>query len=147
MKLLPILGDADASTRADRDIWSIERAEINEAFAAIAIVVARGLGLSEDVVNLEGGDVGPWPSDRRQGCSADLSLSETQSGEQVKSNRAMLSADERRLQPDLVGCVYRKPKCERIGDEVRQVYCVNLWHRCAEPDEKPAHPCLGIDEF
>jgi hypothetical protein len=28
MKLLPILGDADASTRADRDIWSIERADL-----------------------------------------------------------------------------------------------------------------------
>jgi hypothetical protein len=32
-----------------------------------------------------------------------LSLSETQSGWQVKSNRAMLLVDERCLQPDLVG--------------------------------------------
>jgi acetyl-CoA C-acetyltransferase len=43
--------------RASWDIRSIERAEINEAFAAIAIVVARELGLSEDVVNVEGGAV------------------------------------------------------------------------------------------
>jgi acetyl-CoA C-acetyltransferase len=35
----------------------IERAEINEAFAAIAIVVARELGLAEDIVNVEGGAV------------------------------------------------------------------------------------------
>jgi hypothetical protein len=32
-----------------------------------------------------------------------LPLSETQSGQQVKSNRAMLLVDERCLQPDLVG--------------------------------------------
>jgi acetyl-CoA C-acetyltransferase len=38
-------------------IRSIERAEVNEAFAAIAIVVARELGLPEDVVNVEGGAV------------------------------------------------------------------------------------------
>ena len=43
--------------RAGWDIRSIERAEINEAFAAIAIVVARELGLPEDIVNVEGGAV------------------------------------------------------------------------------------------
>ena len=32
-------------------------AEINEAFAAIAIVVARELGLSDEIVNVEGGAV------------------------------------------------------------------------------------------
>src|SRR5262249_37858133 len=31
--------------------------EINEAFAAIAIVVARELGLPDDIVNVEGGAV------------------------------------------------------------------------------------------
>ena len=36
---------------------SVERAEINEAFAAIAIVVTRELGFSEDIVNVEGGAV------------------------------------------------------------------------------------------
>lgn len=40
--------------------WStsdIERIEINEAFAAIALAVTRELGLSEDVVNVEGGAI------------------------------------------------------------------------------------------
>src|SRR5262245_15413592 len=46
-----------ALQRADWDIGSIERVEINEAFAAIAIVVARELGLPEDIVNIEGGAV------------------------------------------------------------------------------------------
>jgi acetyl-CoA C-acetyltransferase len=35
----------------------IERIEINEAYAAIAIVVARELGLTDDRVNVEGGAV------------------------------------------------------------------------------------------
>jgi acetyl-CoA C-acetyltransferase len=46
-----------ALQRAGWDIRSIERAEINEAFSAIAIVVARELGLTEDIVNVEGGAV------------------------------------------------------------------------------------------
>jgi acetyl-CoA C-acetyltransferase len=46
-----------ALQRAGWDVGSIERAEINEAFAAIAIVVARELGLAEDIVNVEGGAV------------------------------------------------------------------------------------------
>ena len=41
----------------DGSIGSIERAEINEAFAAIAIVVARELGLSDEIVNVDGGAV------------------------------------------------------------------------------------------
>jgi len=48
-----------ALERARWDIRSIERAEINEAFAAIAIVVARELRLAEDIVNVEGGAVAP----------------------------------------------------------------------------------------
>ena len=36
---------------------AVERMEINEAFAAIAIVVARQLGFSEDIVNVEGGAI------------------------------------------------------------------------------------------
>ena len=35
----------------------IQRIEINEAFAAIAIAVTKDLGLSEDVVNFEGGAI------------------------------------------------------------------------------------------
>src|SRR5258706_8916479 len=46
-----------AFQRAGWDIRSVERAEVNEAFAAIAIVVARELGLTEDIVNVEGGAV------------------------------------------------------------------------------------------
>jgi acetyl-CoA C-acetyltransferase len=53
----PVPAVKQALQRAGWDILSIERAEINEAFAAIAIVVARELGLPEDVVNVEGGAV------------------------------------------------------------------------------------------
>jgi acetyl-CoA C-acetyltransferase len=51
----PVPAVQQALQRAGWDIRSIERAEINEAFAAIAIVVARELGLPED--NVEGGAV------------------------------------------------------------------------------------------
>ena len=44
----------------DRAGWSlgdIERIEINEAFAAVPLAVARTLGLPEDIVNVEGGAI------------------------------------------------------------------------------------------
>jgi len=53
----PLPAVKQALERAGWDIRSIDRAEINEAFAAIAIIVARELGLPEDVVNVEGGAV------------------------------------------------------------------------------------------
>jgi acetyl-CoA C-acetyltransferase len=53
----PIPAVRQALQRAGWDIGSVERAEINEAFAAIAIVVARELGLPEDIVNVEGGAI------------------------------------------------------------------------------------------
>jgi len=53
----PVPAVRQALQRAGWDIRSIERIEINEAFAAIAIVVARELGLPEDIVNVEGGAV------------------------------------------------------------------------------------------
>jgi acetyl-CoA C-acetyltransferase len=53
----PVPAVEQALRRAGWDIGSIERAEINEAFAAIAIVVTRELGLSEDIVNVDGGAV------------------------------------------------------------------------------------------
>jgi len=53
----PIPAVRQALQRAGWEIGSVERAEINEAFAAIAIVVARELGLSDDIVNVEGGAV------------------------------------------------------------------------------------------
>ena len=46
-----------ALQRAGWDIRSVERAEINEAFAAMAIVLAREPGLPEDIVNVEGGAI------------------------------------------------------------------------------------------
>jgi acetyl-CoA C-acetyltransferase len=53
----PIPAVRQALQRAGWDIGSVQRVEINEAFAAIAIVVARELGLSEEIVNVEGGAV------------------------------------------------------------------------------------------
>ena len=46
-----------ALARAGWDVGSVERVEINEAFAAIAIVVTRELGFPEDIVNVGGGAV------------------------------------------------------------------------------------------
>ena len=55
------LGPVPAVRQAlDRAGWKtadIQRIEINEAFAAIAIAVTKDLGLSEDVVNVEGGAI------------------------------------------------------------------------------------------
>lgn len=53
----PIPAVKQALGRAGWDIGSVQRVEINEAFAVIAIVVARELGLPEDIVNVEGGAV------------------------------------------------------------------------------------------
>jgi acetyl-CoA C-acetyltransferase len=53
----PVPAGRQALQRAGWGIGSVERVEINEAFAAIAIVVARELGLPEDIVNVEGGAV------------------------------------------------------------------------------------------
>ena len=53
----PIPAVKQALQRAGWDIRSVERVEINEAFAAIAIVVARELGLHNDIVNVEGGAI------------------------------------------------------------------------------------------
>jgi acetyl-CoA C-acetyltransferase len=53
----PIPAVKRALERAGWTIGQVERVEINEAFAAIAIVVARELGLPEDIVNVEGGAI------------------------------------------------------------------------------------------
>ena len=53
----PVPAVKQALQRAGWEIGSIERTEINEAFAAIAIVVARELGLSDEIVNVDGGAV------------------------------------------------------------------------------------------
>ena len=53
----PVPAVKQALRRAGWDASSVERVEINEAFAAIAIVVARELGFGDDFVNVEGGAV------------------------------------------------------------------------------------------
>jgi acetyl-CoA C-acetyltransferase len=53
----PVPAVKQALSRAEWKISDVERIEINEAFAAIAIVVQRELGFSEDVVNVEGGAI------------------------------------------------------------------------------------------
>jgi acetyl-CoA C-acetyltransferase len=53
----PVPAVRQALERAGWQVGDIERIEINEAFAAIAIAVQRELGLPEDVVNVEGGAI------------------------------------------------------------------------------------------
>jgi acetyl-CoA C-acetyltransferase len=53
----PIPAVRQALKRANWKIGDIERIEINEAFAAIAIAVTRELDLPEDIVNVEGGAI------------------------------------------------------------------------------------------
>jgi acetyl-CoA C-acetyltransferase len=53
----PIPAVRQALERAGWALGDVERIEINEAFAAIAIVVARELGLPADIVNVEGGAI------------------------------------------------------------------------------------------
>ncbi len=53
----PVPAVKQALARAGWKIGDVERIEINEAFAAIAIAVQRELGLPEDIVNVEGGAI------------------------------------------------------------------------------------------
>jgi acetyl-CoA C-acetyltransferase len=53
----PIPAVRQALDRAGWKLGEVERIEINEAFAAIAIVVLRELGLPEEIVNVEGGAI------------------------------------------------------------------------------------------
>ncbi|OGA55555.1 MAG: acetyl-CoA acetyltransferase [Betaproteobacteria bacterium RIFCSPLOWO2_12_FULL_65_14] len=53
----PVPAVRQALDRAGWKIGDVERIEINEAFAAIALACLRELGLSEDVVNVEGGAI------------------------------------------------------------------------------------------
>lgn len=53
----PVPAVRQALERAGWSVGQVERVEINEAFAAIAIAVARELGLPEDLVNVEGGAI------------------------------------------------------------------------------------------
>ena len=53
----PVPAVKQALDRAGWKIADVQRIEINEAFAAIAIAVAKDLGLNADVVNVEGGAI------------------------------------------------------------------------------------------
>jgi acetyl-CoA C-acetyltransferase len=53
----PIPAVRQALARAGWSIADVDRIEINEAFAAIAIACQRELGFAEDVVNVEGGAI------------------------------------------------------------------------------------------
>jgi acetyl-CoA C-acetyltransferase len=53
----PVPAVRQALERAGWKIGELERVEINEAFAAIALACLRELGLAEDVVNVEGGAI------------------------------------------------------------------------------------------
>jgi acetyl-CoA C-acetyltransferase len=53
----PVPAVRQALDRAGWKLTDVERVEINEAFAAIVLVVMRELGLSEDIVNVEGGAI------------------------------------------------------------------------------------------
>jgi len=53
----PVPAVRQALERAGWSVGDLDRVEINEAFAAIAIAVTRELGLAEDIVNAEGGAI------------------------------------------------------------------------------------------
>jgi len=53
----PIPAVRQAVERAGWKMSDVERIEINEAFAAIAIAITQELGFSEDIVNVEGGAI------------------------------------------------------------------------------------------
>ena len=53
----PIPAVRQALDRAGWKIGDVQRVEINEAFAAIALACLRELGFAEDIVNVEGGAI------------------------------------------------------------------------------------------
>ena len=53
----PVPAVRQALERAGWSVGDLDRVEINEAFAAIAIAVTQELGLPEDIVNVEGGAI------------------------------------------------------------------------------------------
>ncbi len=53
----PVPAVKQALDRAGWKATDVERIEINEAFAAIALAVTKDLGLPEDIVNVEGGAI------------------------------------------------------------------------------------------
>ncbi len=55
--IAPVPTVRQALARAGWSLADVERIEINEAFAAVALACVRELGLAEDVVNVEGGAI------------------------------------------------------------------------------------------
>jgi len=55
--LAPVPAVKQALARAGWKLSEVDRFEINEAFAAIAIAVMRDLGIPEDIVNVEGNSI------------------------------------------------------------------------------------------
>ena len=53
----PVPAVLQALSRAKWSVADVQRVEINEAFAAIALACLRELGLPEDIVNVEGGAI------------------------------------------------------------------------------------------
>lgn len=53
----PVPAIYQALERAGWSVGDLERVEINEAFAAIAVALVREIGLEEDIVNIEGGAI------------------------------------------------------------------------------------------
>jgi acetyl-CoA C-acetyltransferase len=53
----PVPAVRKALERAGWKLHDVERIEINEAFAAVPLAVARELGLAEDIINVEGGAI------------------------------------------------------------------------------------------
>ena len=53
----PVPAVRKALERAGWKLSDVERIEINEAFAAVPLAVARELGLPEDIINVEGGAI------------------------------------------------------------------------------------------
>ena len=53
----PVPAVQQALTRAGWSVNDVQRVEINEAFAAIALACTRQLGFPEDIVNVEGGAI------------------------------------------------------------------------------------------
>ncbi len=53
----PVPAVRQALERAGWRLADVERAEVNEAFAAIAVALIKEIGLAEDIVNVEGGAI------------------------------------------------------------------------------------------
>lgn len=53
----PVPAVYQALERAGWSVGDLDRVEINEAFAAIAVALVREIGLEEDIVNVEGGAI------------------------------------------------------------------------------------------